>query len=164
MSPLVIISNPYPHLLNDLLCEASSIIYFALEAYQRLKSNNYKFSGDYLLNDPSLFAKFDPYGNHLFQFLNRYCKIGIKNSFTFTEELYTRFQESEFYDDDLRPSIFAKKLNQILDNVYPGKTTLGHRSAGKVDGEKKILRGIYGIELKSDEELLDEELQWEAAD
>ena len=164
MSPLVIISNPYPHLLNELLCEASSIIYFALEAYQRLKSNNYKFSGDYLLNDPSLFAKFDPYGNHLFQFLNRYCKIGIKNSFTFTEELYTRFQESEFYDDDLRPSIFAKKLNQILDNVYPGKTALGHRSAGKVDGEKKILRGIYGIELKSDEELLDEELQQEAAD
>ena len=148
-----------PNLLNELLCEASAIIFHALLAYQRLKLNNYKFSGDYLLNDPSLFPDFDPYGNHLFQFLNRYCKIGNKKAFTFTEELYTRFQDSEFCNDELNTSNFGKKLNQILDNVYPGKTSLAHRYAGKVDHQKKTQRGFWGIELKSDEELCNEQMQ-----
>ena len=130
--------------------EASSIVYYALQAYQRLKANNYIFSGNYPKNDPELFPDFDPYGNQIALFLKSYCKIGDENDRVSTNDLFQKFQDSEFCDPDLEIEFFGKKLKQVLQCVYPSKTRSHHWYIDTVDNKKVYRWGYIGISLIED--------------
>lgn len=138
-------------LLTKLLLEKDAVAYYALQAYRLLQENGYRFSGDFIPNDPSLFPETDPQSYGIFSFIKQCCEFcPYEESRMTTEELYEAFMESECAVPDLSVPQFGKQLSQILKSVYPGKTQYKHWYVGMDSENKKLYKwGEEGICLKT---------------
>ncbi|MDD6396226.1 MAG: hypothetical protein PUB37_08640 [Firmicutes bacterium] len=137
-----------PNIIETFIPERDAVVYKAMQAYQRLRANNYEFSGCFPKNDPELFPKANPYGYAIARFLKKYCLIGDKTKRELTDTLFQVFQKSEFFLYDITLEKFGKELNAVLECVYPKKTELAHWYNGTNEkGTKKYQWGHKGIEL-----------------
>ena len=110
-----------PNIIETFIPERDAVVYKAMQAYQRLRANNYEFSGCFPKNDPELFPKANPYGYAIARFLQKYCLIGDKTKRELTDTLFQVFQKSEFFLYDITLEKFGKELNAVLECVYPKK-------------------------------------------
>lgn len=125
--------------------ELDAIVYRALLAYQRLRQANYRFAGDFQVNE--IFSSntgpaVDLIGV-LWNFLKGYCTHS-PDGFVPTTQLYALFQQVTglFWPGGVNK--FSSEVTMVLDQLYPGAIQKDRRRTG---GGKNPERGFVGLVL-----------------
>lgn len=115
------------HLLEKMMAERSAIAQKALDAYLRLKANNYRFTRVDI--GMTVFAGYVPDSDVFQAFLEQYCVFG-PNEYAYTADLlnaYNCFRASHNVPPIMDTAAFSRQLNRYC--------------AGRISGRKRRING-----------------------
>lgn len=108
-------------LLEKLKSERAAIAYKAIQAYYRLRSNRYQFSGNYVVNSADCFADSSTATSTeaaVYAFVRTTYEQGGENDFICIADAYEQFQVCH---GSVSQSLFSQYFNRFSEELYGGR-------------------------------------------
>lgn len=109
------------HLLEKLKTERAAIAYKAIQAYYRLRQNQYQFSGDYVVNSAACFADNTSAMNletAIYAFVCTDYKQGTEGDYVCIADAYEQFQACH---GSVSQSLFSQYFSRFAEELYGGR-------------------------------------------
>ena len=128
-------------LLEKLKYERSAIAYKAIQAYFRLRENQYQFSGDYVVNSADCFADSASSATNIetavYAFVRMEYELGSEADYVCIAEAWEEFQE---FHGTVSQSLFSQYFSRFADELHGGRKVRSRM--GKYPNARWCIQGL----------------------